>query len=436
MNRGTVFSDLRANTSIYSMKYQMAKYQVAFPVVVGDNPAMTMITPPKLPGVADRGSFALWNLGFRPLYLLAGLFAALSVPVWTAQYVGWLGSHSFVAGPLWHAHEMIFGYAIAVIVGFLFTAGRNWANQPTPTGATLAAIAALWVAARVLVLTPYALTAAVFDTAFALTAAVGIAVPLLRSSNRRNYFFIVLLIGLGLANLAFHLGMAGLLDLPMQLSLQVGLDIVLFIMVMMGGRVIPMFTMNGVPGVSCTRLPWIERLAPGSILALLAADVLATPEIAIGSIAAVAALVNALRLCLWKPWRTLKTPIVWILHSAYAWIVFSLTLRALAAWNLVPASLAIHALTVGAIGGLTLGMMTRTSLGHTGRPLQTGPAEVFCYAAIQLSALTRVFLPLAFPSLYLQALVGSGLLWSAAFGVFTISYWPILSRPRLDGRPG
>jgi uncharacterized protein involved in response to NO len=380
--------------------------------------------------------FALWNLGFRPLYLFAALFATLSVPAWTAQYVGWFGTHAIVAGPLWHAHEMIFGYAFAVIVGFLFTAGRNWTNQPTPEGGTLAVIVALWVAARVLVFTPYPLAAAAFDTAFALSAAAGIAVPLMRSGNRRNYFFIALLLGLGLANLAFHLGMAGLLDLPLHLSLQVGLDIVLFIMVVMGGRVIPMFTMNGIPGVLCVRRPLIESLAPASILMLIAADVLATPDMIIGTVAAAAAVVQGIRLGLWRPWHTLKKPIVWILHCAYAWIVLALALRALAAWNFVPASLATHALTVGAIGGLTLGMMTRTSLGHSGRPLQTGRAELFCYGAIQFSALARVFLPLAFPSHYLYAMVGSGLLWSAAFGVFTVSYWPILSQPRLDGRPG
>jgi len=210
----------------------------------------------------------------------------------------------------------------------------------------------------------------------------------------------------------------------------------LFIMVVMGGRVIPMFTMNGVPGVFCTRLPWIERLAPGSVLALLAADALGAPDMVIGPIAAVAAAAHAARLVLWRPWLTLKKPIVWILHFAYAWIVLALALRALAAYDLVAASLAIHALTVGAIGGLTLGMMTRTSLGHTGRPLQTGNAELFCYVAIQLAALVRVFVPLVFPSLYLHAVIGSGLLWSLAFGVFTLTYWTILSRPRLDGKPG
>ncbi|TSA14351.1 MAG: NnrS family protein [Betaproteobacteria bacterium] len=398
-----------------------------------------MTSPP--PSISPHATpaptgFALWNLGFRPLYLLAGLFATLSVPVWMAQYAGWLGAHAIIAGPLWHAHEMLFGYAFAVIVGFLFTAGRNWANQPTPTGATLAAIAALWVAARVLALTPFALAAAAADTAFALAAAVALAVPFIRSGNRRNYFFVALLLGLGLVNLAFHLGMAGLLELPLQRGLQVGLDLVLFIMVVMAGRVIPMFTMNGVPGVFCARLPWLERLAPGSILALLAADVLGAADPVIGAVALVAALAHAGRLALWRPWLTLKKPIVWILHFAYAWIAVALALRALAAFDLVPPSLAIHALTVGAIGGLTLGMMTRTSLGHTGRALQTGRAELFCYVAIQFAALARVFLPLAFPSFYLQAIIASGVLWSLAFGVFTVRYWPILSRPRADGKPG
>jgi uncharacterized protein involved in response to NO len=397
---------------------------------------LTPFEPPSLDTAPARPVFALWNLGFRPFYLLAGLFATLSVPVWMAQYAGWLGGYVVIEGPLWHAHEMLFGYAFAVIVGFLFTAGRNWANQPTPTGATLAAIAALWVAARVLVLTPYALAAAAADTAFALAAAAAIAVPFVRSGNRRNYFFVALLLGMGLANLAFHLGMAGLLDLPVQRGLQVGLDLVLFIMVVMGGRVIPMFTMNGVPGVFCARLPWIERLAPGSVLALLAADVAGAPDPVIGAIAAVAAAAHGARLGLWRPWLTLKKPIVWILHFAYAWIVLALALRALASCDLVPAGLATHALTVGAIGGLTLGMMTRTSLGHTGRPLQAGSAEMFCYVAIQLAALTRVFVPLTVPSFYLHAVIVSGLLWSLAFGVFTIRYWTILSRPRPDGRPG
>ena len=397
---------------------------------------MINVTPPTVPDSDAARQFALWNLGFRPFYLLAGMFATLGIALWTVQTAGWLGARSIVAGPLWHAHEMLFGYAFAVIVGFLFTAVRNWTNLPTPSGAALAAIATLWICARVLAITPYALAAAAFDVVFALAAATGIAAPLLRSRNRRNYLFIVLLLGLGLANLAFHIGMAGAFDLPLRLGLQTGLDIVLLIMVIMAGRVIPMFTMNGVRGVSCRRVPVVERLAPTSVVALLASHLFTAPAIIIASVAGFAAIVHGVRLILWRPWRTLGTPIVWILHFSYGWIVIALALHALAAWDLVPASVATHAITVGAIGGMTLGMMTRTTRGHTGRPLESSRAEVFCYIAIQLAAAVRVFGPLTSPSLYLQSIIASGFLWSMSFGVFTVTYWPILSRPRIDGRPG
>lgn len=406
-------------------------------VVNTDSAHMAISTTPSQHSTvpAPRG-FNLWALGFRPLYLLAAGFATLSIPLWVAQYLGWLDGHVVINGPLWHAHEMIFGFAFAVIIGFLFTAARNWSNQPTPVGATLALIAALWVAARVLAFTPYALAAGCFDGLFAIAAAIGIAVPLVRAGNRRNYFFIALLLGLGLANFAFYIGMAGILDLPMQMVLQTGLDIVLLIMVVMGGRVIPAFTMNGIAGAVCRRLPWLERLAPVSVAALLIADVTGSPESIIGPVAATAAIIHALRFVLWRPWQTRKTPILWILHCSYGWVVVALAMRALASWQFAPPSLAVHALTVGGIGGLTLGMMTRTSLGHTGRPLRAGRVEIFCYTAIQFAAILRVFVPLAFPSMHITALTGSGLLWCAAFGAFTVSYWPVLTRPRVDGKPG
>ncbi|HSN33426.1 MAG TPA: NnrS family protein, partial [Ideonella sp.] len=193
--------------------------------------------------VAPR--FALWQLGFRPFYLLASGFAALSIALWALQFSGWLGT-PYLAGPMWHAHEMLFGFALAVVVGFLFTAVRNWAGQPTPTGAPLAAIAALWLAGRVLVLTPWGWAAAIVDTAFPLVAAAALAKPLVAGRNRRNYFFVGLLAALGVASLAVHLAQLQVITLPGWLGIQVGLDLVLFIMTVMGGRVIPMFTNNGV----------------------------------------------------------------------------------------------------------------------------------------------------------------------------------------------
>jgi uncharacterized protein involved in response to NO len=331
---------------------------------------------------------------------------------------------------------MIFGYAFAVIVGFLFTAVRNWTNEATPTGGTLMSIAALWIAGRVLVLTPWHALAAIADTAFALAAAAGIALPLFRSRNHRNYFFVVLIAALGAANLAFHLAMAGAIDVAVDRWLRFALDVVLFVMAVMGGRVIPMFTANAVAGAQPRRVAWVEQAALGSVLALLAIDLTGAPPPVTAVIAGVAALAHGARLALWQPWLTAGRPILWILHASYAWIAVYLALRALAAVDLVPVSLATHALTVGAIGGLTLGMMTRVARGHTGRPLQARGPEVLAYGLIQLAAVVRVGGPLLVPQWGAAAIVVSGLCWSASFALFTVVFWPILARPRIDGRSG
>ncbi|HMK14342.1 MAG TPA: NnrS family protein [Burkholderiales bacterium] len=381
-------------------------------------------------------AFALWNLGFRPFYLLAGLFAALSIAFWVAQFAGWLGPGVYFSNPLWHAHEMIFGYAFAVIVGFLFTAIRTWTGRPTSSGIKLGGIAALWVAGRVLVLTPWPMLAAAADTAFALAAAAGMAVPLIAGRIRRNYFLIALLLGLGAANLVFHLAMAQLIELPVQRGLQLALNLILFLMAVMGGRVIPMFSANAVLGTKIMRFPWLERIALGSVLALLVADFLNLQPMIIAAVAAIAAAAHAVRLATWKPWLVMGRPILWILHASYAWIAVYLALHALVALGVIPASPATHALTVGAIGGLTIGMMTRTARGHTGRPLQASMIETACYALVQLAAVVRVFVPIFAPQLYLAAIIMSGALWSIAFLMFSVMFWPILSRPRIDGRGG
>ena len=380
---------------------------------------------------------ALWNLGFRPFFLFAGAFAAIAIAAWVAQFAGWTGTHTLLAGPLWHAHEMVFGYAMAVIVGFLFTAVRNWTNQPTPTGALLVVIVGFWLAARLLVPTPWHLAAAGFDAAFAVAAAIGIGRPLFLSGNRRNFFFVVVLLGLGAANVCFYLAMAGVLAIDLTRDLQIGLDLIAFTMVVMSGRVIPMFTANAVPGANPRRLQALEPVALGAVLALLTADLLRLPNTATAAIAGVAAAIHAVRLVLWQPWRTRGRPILWILHAAYAWIVLHFALRVCAAFDLVTMSVANHALTVGGIGALTLGMMTRTSRGHTGRPLVAGAAEVMAYVLILLAAAVRVLIPVLLPQdYYATAVVISGLLWVGAFALFTLAFSPMLSRPRVDGKPG
>jgi len=380
--------------------------------------------------------WALWNLGFRPFYLAAGIFAVVAMAVWTAHFAGWLAGPGYLAHPYWHAHEMIFGYALAVMAGFLLTAVRNWTGLPTPSGAKLAAIVALWIAARALLATPWSWLAAVADAAFVLALAAGIGMPLVASGNRRNLFFVVLLIVLGAANLAFHLAMSGRLAMPPRDVLQLALDAIAFIMAVIGGRVIPMFTANAAPHARPARNAVVERMALASMLVLLLAEAAGLPAVALAAIAAAGALAHGWRLALWRPLATRRVPLLWILHAAYAWLVLYLALRALQEIGALAPGIAVHALTVGALGGLTLGMMTRTARGHTGRPLEAGPIETSAYVLINLAAIVRVIVPLAAPALYREAVVISGLLWIAAFAAFVVKFTPILVRPRVDGRPG
>ncbi len=379
--------------------------------------------------------FALWELGFRPFYLLASIFAASSIGLWAAQFAGLL-PRAYLQGPIWHAHEMLFGFVLAVVVGFLFTAGRNWSNRPTPSGATLAALAALWVAGRVLVLTPLGWVAAIVNTVFPLAAAIALAIPFVASRNRHNYFFVGLLLLMSVASLLVHLTQLGVLALPGWFGIQLALDAVLFIMAVMGGRVIPMFTNNGVPHAGATCAPLVEKAALGLLLALLVTDALRLDGAPLAIVAAAGAAAHLRRWSLWRPWKTARAPLVWVLHAAYFWIPVHLALRALAEFGWVAPSLATHALTVGAVGGLIIGMMTRTARGHTGRPLRADRSDVACFSLVLLAALVRVGMPMLAASQTIHAVLASAALWSGGFALFAVCYWPVLTRARLDGKPG
>ena len=388
------------------------------------------------PDAPPPSGLALWELGFRPFYLLAALLAAMSVPLWAAQVAGWL-THVWLQGPAWHAHEMLFGFALAVIVGFLFTAGRNWSGQPTPHGRALQVLVALWLLARLAALGPWPLLVLLSNLAFIGGAAWGLARALVAGGNRRNYFFVVLLLAFGAVEVAFHAGLAG------GALLQAGLDVVLFVMTVMAGRVVPMFTNNGVPGAQAGRHPVVERAALATPLALLALDVLSSfgvtgawLDAALSGVAVLAAIAHAARLWLWQPWTTWRTPLVWVLHLAYAWVPLHLLLRAGAAGGLWGSGPAVHALTTGAMGLLTLAMMTRTARGHTARPLRTNAVDVASYALVALAALLRCALPLLWPAALVPAVVASAAAWSLGWLLYVGQYGPWLLRPRLDGRPG
>jgi uncharacterized protein involved in response to NO len=377
---------------------------------------------------------AVWALGFRPFYLAASLFASFSILLWMLQLAGAL-PQPLLQGPAWHAHEMVFGFAVPVIVGFLFTAGRNWTGLPTPTGGALAALVLLWLTGRVLVLTPWGWASAAVNAAFPVAAALALARPFVAASNRRNYFFVALLLLLGTASFAVHLVFLGAVELPQARLLRLALDVVLFIVAVMGGRVIPMFTRNGVPGTDPQRRESLERAALGLLIALAAATALGAPAPLVALLAAAAAVAHVARWLLWQPWATLRVPLTWVLHLAYAWIPVHLALRAAAELGWTGPSAGTHALTTGAIGVMIVGMMTRTARGHTGRPLRADGWDVACYLLVAAAALVRVLGALAWPS-SIAPLHASAALWTAGFGLFALRYWSALTRPRVDGKPG
>ncbi len=369
---------------------------------------------------------ALLLMGFRPFYLGAAVFASLAVPFWV-----WGFTTGALPGLLpWHAHEMIFGFAPAVMVGFLLTAVRNWTNRPTLQGGRLAALFGLWLAARLANGVHLPVPAMLLDTTFLLASALAVGVPIWQARNRRNAFVVVLLVALAALS-ALH-GAATqnwLRWLPPAWATTLALDLVLLLMVVIGGRVIPAFSGNAVAGLNPRSWPVLEWVAVGSIAAIFAAD-LARPGEAPTWLFFAAAAAHSARLAGWQPWKTRGNVLLLALPLAYLWIPAHLLLRAL------EPQLATHALTVGAMANLMLAMMTRSALGHTGRPLQARAVEVLCFASLQLAALSRVFGILFFPGGYAFWLWAAVLGWCLGFGTFSAAYWPILTRPRVDSASG
>jgi uncharacterized protein involved in response to NO len=389
--------------------------------------------PPEAP--PPRG-WPLLRLGFRPFYLGAAAYGLLAIPLWIALLQGRVVLGLNVPPMLWHAHEMLFGFAVAVIVGFLLTAGKAWTGLATPRGPVLGALAGLWLAARVAALSgPYALYAALDLLLLPLVAAILVRL-LLRAGNRRNLPLGLILVLLALANAAFHGAVAGLVAIDPLRALHAALALVVMIECVIAGRVIPAFTMSALPGVDLRVPPALEQTTLGATAAGLALWVLAPPGALTALVLGAAALLHALRQWRWKPLRTRARPILWVLHAAYAWLPLGLALLALAQVGLTGASAGVHALAVGATGGLIIGMITRTARGHTGRPLQASRLEVAAYGLVAGAALVRVLLPLLAPRFLAAWLWIAALAWALAFALYLFVFAPWLASTRLDGKDG
>ena len=382
---------------------------------------------------------ALFALGFRPFFLLSALFALLAIALWVPAFVGWLALNSYYGQIGWHSHEMIFGYTAAVIAGFLLTAVRNWTAMATAQGWTLAALTLIWCLGRILPFFPSALPAvliALVDLSFLPALVVGIGVPLVRRGDRRNLLFLPLTAVFWLANLLVHLAILGFApDLAHQ-AVFLGLNLVVLLIVIMGGRVIPFFTEGALQGVRIKRWSVVEWFAIISVIAFALAEFIFIDPRITGLFAGVAAIANGIRLGGWYTHRLWRVPLLWVLHLGYSWIVVGFLLKTGAALAVIPPQFAVHAFSLGAIGVVTMGMMARVSLGHTGRPLKVGSGMTIAFAAVNLAAVTRGLLPILYPQWLSQLVILSGGLWLVAYAIFIVVYAPILLQPRLDGKSG
>lgn len=389
--------------------------------------------PGKAPPLFSR--IALFRLGFRPFYLGAALFALIAVPMWLAAYGGHLGWLPAV-NLLWHMHEMVFGFAAAVVVGFLFTAARNWTGLWTPRDGKLAAMAGLWLAGRAGMLTPWPLLAAALDLLFIPLAMLPLYDVMRRSGKRGNLPLLALPGLLVAANLCFHASVLGWSDWPATRAVEAAILVLALLSIVMGGRVIPGFTANMAPGSA----PKTSALADkANIVLALAAGVswtIGLPAWLTGALAAASGALQLGRVAYWSPQRTLRYPLLWVLHLAYAWIGAGFLLLASAALGVGSVSSAMHAIAVGGMSGLMLGMMTRTAIGHTGHPMRAERREGLIFLSILCAVVARLLANLSPPEARHALLCLAGLAWALAFAVYLAGFAPLLLNPRKDGREG
>jgi len=394
---------------------------------------------------------ALFSYGFRPFFLGASIYAVVLMAVWIA----WFGSQFILAttwtlpvagSPFaWHAHEMIFGFAVAAIAGFLLTAIPNWTGVLPLSGLPLAALFITWLAGRVVMAVSGLLAPAVValvDLAFLPLLGGFATVQLFVRPAPRNLVFLAVIAAFTAANVVYHLATGGIIAPEMSGIMRFALMIVVVMVAIIGGRIIPAFTHNwlhlNIGQVAMPRrVTWLDAASIVSIALLAALLVVPVPHSVEGLGALAAGLLNGVRLLLWRGWTTWRAPIVWVLHLAYAWLVLGLLLVALSdAAAGVPSAAALHALGVGAVGTMILAVMSRASLGHTGRPLNAPPLVVGAYVLVTLAAALRVAGSLAGTQFYAGFLVCAGLAWIAAFGLFALVYAPILMTPRVHTKVG
>ena len=403
---------------------------------------MTALAEPE--GTAAEQPVVL-QAGFRPFFLLGTLYAAAALAVWLLIFAGVVLPRP---GPwpviYWHGHEMLFGFVTTAIAGFLLTAVPNWTGTPRVAGRPLALLVAAWLLGRSALWgalwlpawSPSWLVAAA-DLLFLPALAVAVGRPILRAGKRQNYPVLGVLVLLTAANLLMHAAVLGVVPFGVRLGLHASLYLVCALLAIIAGRIVPLFTRNTLRGsgvaVEVESSAWVERaLVPVTGFAVVAL-VLRPASLAAGVACLACGALLVLRQVRWQPQRTLGVPILWVLHVGHAWLAFGfLCLGANVFSPLLPASTALNALSAGALGTMIVGVMTRVSLGHSGREIRATPLVVAAYALVIVGGAIRVLGPLLFPDAYRTTVLWAGTIWSSGYILAAIACWPVLTRPRVD----
>lgn len=386
--------------------------------------------------------YALFRLAFRPFFLGAGVYAVVAVAIWMVIVVYQTTPELMGLSPaIWHAHEMIFGYGLAVIAGFLLTAIKNWTGQQTIRGTGLFVLFMLWMTARALPLTgadiPLAVMAA-FDLLFMLMLFTAAARPVIKVKQFSQIGVISKLVLLLLSNALFYLGALGLVEEGVRWGLYSGLYMIIALILVMARRVVPFFIEKGTDnGVIVRNWQWVDVTSLILLMALWLVDVFTDYTTATSIIAAMLFLVHVVRMIGWYTKRLWNKPLLWVLYLAYASVVAGFLLKALEHWSTISPFLSVHALGYGGVGIMTIGMMSRVILGHTGRNILQPPAILsLCFGMITCGAIVRVLFPLFDLGLYVYWIGLSQILWIGAFLIFLGVYTPMLVQSRVDGRDG
>lgn len=391
------------------------------------------------PGLARMPPFLA--TGFRPFFLLAALSAIVLPLIWVGTYLGYYELPTTLDGVGWHAQSLIFGYTAAVFAGFLLTAVRNWTQRPTLSGGSLAGLAIVWVAARILIVISAWVPAWIWvtvDVGFFVLLAAAIARPIFGARNRRNYGFPFLVLVMGAGALLLDLDSVGALEGQKPRGIDLGLYAALTMIAIVGGRIIPAFTRNKLKSLPIrANGSAIDKLALGSIVVALCAKAIVLPQVWMGVILIIAGLINLARMTGWGTSNALSVPLLAILHVGYWWLAVGLILRGIGYLTpAIPRDAGIHALTIGCIGMLTLGMLVRVALGHTGRTLKAPPVALAAFGMLTLAVLIRVTVAITNPHGYKAGLWASSSLWALAFIVYVVGFAHILVSARPDGKPG